>query len=303
MGYGTWVIVKEYIKLLRPHQIYKNVIVFVALIFSFNILNFSLYPVFIVTFIMLWLVSGANYILNDIIDKEKDMLHPEKCKRPIASRRVNVASALVFALIIGWLVFILSGVFISCHLTLILLALFLTNSLYTLWLKNVVILDVLTIALDYVWRALAGIVLIMNVPHPPISAWFIFGIFFVALLLACGKRRGELIFLKKTAGEHKITLKLYNLSILDHMMVVTTSLIILFYTLYCMNAPIGDLRLVMTIPIVVYATFRYSYLAFSDSSSIRKPEKLFFDVPLIVSLVIWLCTVLVLLYIPLPLVF
>jgi 4-hydroxybenzoate polyprenyltransferase len=159
-------------------------------------------------------------------------------------------------------------------------------------------LDIITLSSNYVWRILAGIVLLANVPHPPISGWIIFGFFFVALLLALGKRRGELMLLgKEVASEHREVFKSYNKEVLDYGISATSTLIILFYTLYTLNAPIGDLRLTVTIPIILFIVFRYAYLIYTNSYIARSPEKLIHDRALITALVIWIILVGTLLYI------
>lgn len=286
---------KSFIELIRVRQWYKNLLVFVALVFSFNLLNSVFYPSFLQAFLLLCLVSSASYIINDVKDIEKDRQHPEKRSRPLPSGRVRIIVAIPLAVLLLTASLYL-GMKTNMELSLILLVLFLTNQLYTFFLKDIVIVDAMALATDYVWRALAGITLIKNAPHPPVSAWFIFGIFFTAFLLATGKRRSELLLLGKDAAKHRLVFRSYNVQSLNYQISITSSLIILFYTLYTMNAPIGDLRLTITIPIVVYAVYRYVYLLISNSHAIGKPEQLFRDIPLLFALIAWVLSIVILLY-------
>lgn len=291
--------IEPFIQILKPQQWYKNILIFAALIFSLNLFNFSILSFFLEGFILLCLVSSASYIINDLKDLEEDRKNPEKRRRPLPSSKITPKQALVLAVVLLATTFYF-GLRLNINFTLILIVLFLTNQIYTFWLKKVIILDVMLIAVDYVWRALAGAALteelLKDIQHPPLSAWFIYGFFFIALLLALGKRRSELVFLGENAANHRTVFKSYTEQTLDHFISITSSMVILFYTLYTMNAPKGGLRLTLTIPVVVYAVYRYNYLLRSESLYARHPEKLFLDLSFLASLVAWILLTVVLLY-------
>lgn len=288
--------VKAFVKLIRPQQWYKNLLIFFPLIFSFNLFNSNLYLPFIMGFILLCLVSSVNYILNDIKDIENDRENPEKRNRPLSSGKLTIKGVVPLAVLM-LATSLLLGLKLNIQLTLTLLALFITNQFYTFYLKKIVIVDAMTIAMDFVWRALAGIALIKGVSHPPLSVWFIFGIFFIAFLLATGKRRSELALLGEDATKHRSVFMSHNEKTLDSQILIITSMIILFYTLYTMEAPVGDQRLAITIPLVVYAVCRYVYLLTSNNPATRNPEKLLRDIPLLIALIAWVLSVVVLLYV------
>ncbi|MGD2200580.1 MAG: UbiA prenyltransferase family protein [Candidatus Bathyarchaeota archaeon] len=289
--------IRDYLDILRVRQWYKNLLIFLGLVFSFNLLDLNLYPSFLLGYILLCLVSGVNYTINDIMDIEKDRGHPEKTNRPLPSGRITLRQA--YSLIAVLLVFsLIAGTFINLEFTLLLILLFVTSQFYNFIAKKIIVLDLIMISSNYVWRALTGIALLKDTPHPPVSMWFIFGVFFVALLLATGKRKAEKNFLGDRAPEFRGTLQYYSSPMLDHLINIYGAVTILFYTMYCVNAPIGDSRLMITIPIVVFLIGRYLFLTYKRQQHVRDSSKLLFDTPLLIGLVLWILTIILLLYTP-----
>ncbi|MBC8223909.1 UbiA family prenyltransferase [Candidatus Bathyarchaeota archaeon] len=284
--------------LLRVRQWYKNLLIFLGLVFSFNLTNFDLYPPFITGYVLLCLVSGANYAINDIVDRDKDASHPEKKNRPLPSGRasLNEAYGLIAVLLV---VSFVGGYYLNTKFAILLGLLFLTSQFYNLVARKVVVLDLIVISSNYIWRALTGIALLKGIPHPPVSLWFIFGVFFVALLLAAGKRRGEHAFLGDRAGEFRGTLQSYSPAMLDNLINVFSAITILFYTMYCVNAPIGDSRLMVTIPVVVFIIGRYLYIVYNKNQNVMDSSRLLDDRPLLLGVALWIFTVMILLYTPL----
>jgi len=283
--------------LLRVKQWYKNLLIFLGLVFSFNLTNLSLYPPFIAGYIFLCLVSGANYAINDVVDRVNDASHPEKKNRPLPSGRVSLNEAYGLITVLLTVSFI-GGYYLNPKFAILLALLFFTSQFYSLVARKVIVLDLIVISLNYIWRALTGIALLQGIPHPPVSLWFIFGVFFVALLLAAGKRRGEHAFLGDRAGEFRDTLQSYSSSMLDNLINVFSAITILFYTMYCVNAPIGDSRLMVTIPFVVFIIGRYIYLVYNKNQNVTDSSKLLDDRPLLLGVVLWILAVMILLYTP-----
>jgi len=243
------------VNLLRINQWYKNIIIFLPLVFSLSLFSVENFSLSIIGFFALCLVSSASYIRNDIKDIEIDKLDPHKSKRPLPSGKISVKIAYRI-----FVVCIIAGLLISFLLDwkfgVMAVLLFVSIEVYSRWLKNIIFLDVLSISGNYIIRAVSGVVLIQVV----ISPWLVLGIFFVALFLAFLKRKNELSTLKELADKHRSSLKNYDVSILDAGLITSTSMIIMTYSLYAMNSVSNDWRLIITIPIVVYVLFRQIYL-------------------------------------------
>lgn len=181
---------KELLITMRPHQWYKNLVLFVSIIFSLNIQNLQMWSIATSAFFIFCLISGGEYIINDIIDREKDRNHPKKQKRPIASGMLKLNHALLFAiiLIIGGLI---ASYFINIQFMILSISYILLILLYSLILKHIIIVDMLVISIGFVIRAIAGGVAI----NVFISPWLIVCTFLVALFLAIAKRRHEVVLL------------------------------------------------------------------------------------------------------------
>ena len=219
--------IKELLHLLRVHQWYKNLVVFLALFFSGNVLNLDLLLTSILAFVSLCLISGANYIINDLADLRKDRLQAEKRVRPLASGKVSTATGIIVALLClgGGLVIAYN---IGIQFLVAALLLFTLSQLYTFYLKNIVFADILAIATLFVIRAIAG-ALSINVT---ISPWLILCPFFLSLFLSVGKRHAELHLLKEKAAATRKVLREYNHELTDSLMVISTTLLIISYALY-----------------------------------------------------------------------
>lgn len=271
---------KDLLTLMRPKQYYKNLIIFIGIIFSLKVGEVSLWPSLILGFISLCLVSSSSYIVNDIMDREKDRAHPRKRERPIASGRVSVKTALSLGIVLAAAGLVLA--FVLDHSFFVMVVLFtLLMEAYNLVLKRIALVDVLTIASDFVLRAVAGCVLI----NVTISPWLIICTFLAALLLALGKRRHEMTTLGDKVGEHRDILSDANFLMLDVMVTVVTSALLVSYMLYTFLSVHSNLLL--TIPPVVYGLFRYVMIVHNDGYN-GEAELLFKDRGMIAVLVLWL---------------
>ena len=286
----------EILKSLRPYQWTKNLFVFAPLIFSQNIFNVPYLIKTILAFAIFCLLSGAVYILNDLRDIEEDKLHPLKSQRPLASGRLGktpaTAAFVVFSLLAVGCAFLLNLTFFILALAYLLL-----QVLYSVWLKHVVILDVLLIAAGFLLRVSAGGVVIFV----DISEWLLICTFLLALFIALSKRRHELVFLEKEASNHRPILQEYSPYLLDQMISVVTASTVVSYCLYTISeetvAKFGSSRLIYTVPFVLYGIFRYLYLIHKKGEG-GSPESLILkDKPFLAGIPLWIVSAVVILYV------
>lgn len=278
-----------FLNLLRVKQWYKNLLVFLALFFSANLFNKALLIQTIIAFFSLSLVSSAGYIINDLIDKEKDQKHPEKKNRPLASGKISTVMAIILCLLL-----LFSGLGLSLLLDhqfiFFLASLFGLTLLYSLYLKRIVFADILTIASLFTLRALSG-ALAINVPA---SVWLMLCPFFLALFLTVGKRHSDLIFLKNKASETRETLSGYNLVLTNSVLNISTTCLIISYALYSFLSEHQSLW--YSLPLAIFVIFRYYYLILEGSVLTRHSEKIFKDQQVLIGIILWILVVGMLVY-------
>ena len=284
----------DLIRSMRPRQWPKNAFVFVALLFDRKFFDpASVLPV-VVAFVLLCLMSGAVYLMNDLADIESDRRHPTKRHRPLPSGRLNPRVAGVAAVVLAT-ISLVAGYFLSRELAVILLLYLLSQIAYTFRLKHVVLIDVLTIAAGFVLRIAAGVAVI-DVER--FSPWlYIFG-GFLALFMALGKRRHELVLLGGEAANHRAILDDYNLDLIDRLQGVVTTSAVVSYSLYTFLAEglPDNHAMMLTIPFVLYGIFRYLYLIHIRNEGGAPEEILLRDRPFQVNLLFYGLTVFVALY-------
>lgn len=256
---------KVLFRLLRMRQWYKNLVVFSPIFFGEHLFVAEKLAITFAAFIALCLVSSGNYIINDIVDRKRDAVHPEKRVRPIASGLVSPTSGLVYAvflfgvgLLVGWLLgpWFFSG----------LLALIVLTSAYTLYLKHEVFVDILLISVNFVIRT-AAVVFPLRIS---LSPWLILCPFFFALFLAAGKRHADVLLLKSEGASHKRVLQYYTPEITRVLMTITTTMLIVSYALYIFS--LDNLLVFLTLPFVLYAVFRWYMHVFGGEDLSRHPE-------------------------------
>lgn len=283
--------------LFRPHQYYKNVLVFFGLFFSQNLFRLDLWIPIILAFVALCLVSSLNYILNDFRDREKDKHHPEKSHRPFPSGKISTSFAAVLMLVLMVIVvFIVIIIPISYEgmdpqeaivtipsktaFILVLMGLFVTSQLYSLLLKQIVFADIVTISVNYVWRAIAGAVLI----SVSVSPWLIILCFVTAMMLSLAKRKGDLSILGEDAVKHKKVFESYTIELLDQSLATITAIEILAIFIYLIEKhPKETVFIVVSLPVITFGIFRFLYLVSMNSIEGRKAEKLFFDKQILIA--------------------
>jgi 4-hydroxybenzoate polyprenyltransferase len=301
----------QLLRAVRPRQWIKNVFVFAALAFSEERRWTMPQSVLLVvgTFMLFCMAAGSIYLINDIVDIEKDRAHPKKRNRPLASGRlrpgiaVAAAIALMLATLPGAALLdsldprsLLPQGFDFGLLGVILAYIVIQGLLYTYWLKNIVILDIFTIAAGFVLRAVAGAVVL----DIPISSWLLVCMGLLALFLGLGKRRAELVLLEGGAADHRHILNEYSVPMLDQLISMVTAATIIAYTLFSTTATTlkhtTQPVMLLTVPFVVYAIFRYIYLIHHHRGGGSPEELVLKDRPLAISIVLYGLTVLALLF-------
>ena len=269
---------KYLLKSMRPKQWTKNAAVFAALIFDRQLFNTDAVLRTIAGFILFCLVSSSVYLFNDIMDIESDKKHPIKRNRPIAAGKLSVSTALVFAL--AFIIISLGlGFWLSPGFGILATVYFLTNLAYSKWLKHIVLIDVLVIALGFVLRVASGVSLISVERFSP---WLYVVTTLLALYIGFGKRRSELTSLNERAGHHRRVLDGYTITFLDQLITIVSSTTVVAYSFYTFSAPNlpADHSMMLTIPFVLYGIFRYLYLIQVQQAGGAPEELLLSDRPL-----------------------
>ncbi|HEY7870483.1 MAG TPA: decaprenyl-phosphate phosphoribosyltransferase [Methylomirabilota bacterium] len=281
---------------LRPRQWAKNLFVFAGLIFSQSLFSPLVWPA-LAAFLIFCALSGAVYVFNDLADIEKDRLHPAKRNRPIArgALPVPVAAALGVGLLAGSLI---AAAFLPLGFGLTAAAYAALLIAYSIWLKHIVIVDVLTVAAGFVLRAVAGAEAIAV----EISGWLVICTILIALFLALGKRRHEYRTLRGEAAAHRPILAEYSESFLDQMVAVVTASTVTAYALYTMSpetvAKFNTRLLPVTLPFVLYGIFRYLYLLYRRELGGNPSDLLLNDRALLVNTGLWMLSLLIIIYGP-----
>lgn len=285
--------IKSLIEEMRPAQWTKNLVVFAGIIFAQKMFDFELLLKAVIAFVIFCMLSGSGYLINDIVDREQDRHHPRKSKRPLVSGRLRVCHAVGVAVAL-----ILISVAVAFSLDTLFgisaLAYLLLNLAYSLYLKHIVIVDVITLAIGFVLRAVAGAVVI----SVPISSWLLICTVLLALFLGLSKRRHELILLEEKAGYHRKILTEYSPALLNEMISVVTSSTVIAYSLYTFysETALKTHYLMLTIPFVLYGIFRYLYLIYQKNEGGSPEVLLLTDKPLLVDIALWLVAVMMILY-------
>lgn len=278
----------QYITLLRVNHWIKNLFIFQPLLFSERLGDYSAFFPVSIGFISFCLVSSSVYIMNDILDKERDMYHPIKRLRPIASNNISIKLAILLSITLVSLSFYVSYKLINFDFIITLSLYWLGNILYSLILKNIVVVDVLMISFFFGIRLLSG-ALILNCN---VSEWFILSAMFISILLGCGKRRHELLTLGEDGASHREVLKDYNLSSLDKMIFVAGTATLLSYALYTVSdfatEQFGSTNLIYTTVFVIYGISRYIYIVYRQEKGGDPTQLVFSDKHLLINIILWM---------------
>lgn len=272
--------------LMRPRQWYKNLVVFVALLFSGNATTISLWPPVAVAFLAFCALSSSMYCVNDLLDAQRDRLHPRKKDRPVASGKVKAPAALALALVLA-----AAGLVASWWLGPVALVLgtlyLLLQALYNGLLKRLLLWDALAVAIGFVVRALAGSAAI----DVPSTEWLVVCTFLFALYLALAKRRHELLLAQDDpkALESRPILGAYTVPFVEQAMQTSATLLLTAYSLYTFFGT--DSWMMFTIPFAIYGVFRYSWLVHRRDLG-DEAELVFKDKATLVNAALWLAVIL-----------
>jgi 4-hydroxybenzoate polyprenyltransferase len=297
-GGGPWSLALNLFSSLRPGQWTKNLLVFAGVLFGQRVLEPRAVAAASAAFVIFCALSGVVYLINDIADRESDRQHPLKSRRPIASGRVPVAAAAAAAATIGTMA-VAAAFALGTRFGVVAVAYVALQALYSGFLKHIVIIDVLTIAIGFVLRAVAGAVAV----DVEISHWLLVCTILLALFIALAKRRHELVLLADGATSHRRSLSEYNPYLLDQMISVVTASTLLSYIFYTISPEtqekFGTPWLWLTIPFPLYGIFRYLYLVHRREGGGSPADLLLSDRPLLVCVALWALAVALVIYRPL----
>lgn len=294
--------IKSVINLLRIRQWYKGGVVVMGMVFGGKILDiftgdFFTYIGVFLGFLVLGLISSINYIINDIMDMEKDKLHPEKSKRPLASGELSILSAILIivcliALIVSILWYLISKIIGQDWMFWFgaaLISLFLNGLFYNLFLKNIVFIDIISLSLNYIFRTMAG----CFIARVEFSPWLYVIVFEVALFLAINKRISDLEYLGSDAVDHKPIYSEYDNEILKNLTQMMATSLFLTYTLYTIIDPVilepesvvthNRGFILFSVPVALYLILRYLYLSKKFPEIARNPDKVIKDIPIVLA--------------------
>ncbi|MCX6812223.1 MAG: decaprenyl-phosphate phosphoribosyltransferase [Candidatus Berkelbacteria bacterium] len=276
----------DFLRLLRPKQLVKNLLIFAPLLFAFKFESASVWQA-VSAFLAFSLFASAIYVLNDIFDFRRDRFHPTKKFRPIAAKKIKVWQAFIFfalLLVAGTAL----ATFVGVKVYYICLFYLIINLFYTFGLKHLPIVDVMIISLGYVLRVIAG-ALAINVSA---SHWLLLCTFFISLFLAFGKRKNEMLILSEENKAHRRSISEYTESFIDQMLALTAGISVVFYALYTIDpatvAHFQTDRLIYTTPLVVFGIFRYFHLIYNRSDGGDPVQVILGDKQLIMTFVFWL---------------
>ncbi|MFH2107127.1 MAG: decaprenyl-phosphate phosphoribosyltransferase [Chrysiogenia bacterium] len=273
---------------LRIKQWVKNVFIFAPMIFSLHMFQAAYIQKSLLAFFLFSLVTSAIYIFNDILDRDRDRLHPVKQNRPIASGRLSVpvAGLAAFALLAGMLLLIAG---FNREFFLIAVLYSGLNILYSLFLKSVVIIDTMVIALGFVLRIMIGGAVTNVVIYP----WILITTFLLAMFLALIKRRQEFLKIQSLHPEQltRKSLQSYNLGMLDQMISIATATTLISYIMYVLSADVQQkfhtAKLYYTVPFVIFGIFRYLFLAYSKGEGESPTDIIYSDLPFTLNIILW----------------
>lgn len=283
---------------MRPNQWTKNLVVFAGLVFSRNFFERELAAKNLEAFVIFCLLSGMIYVINDIADIERDKLHERKRERPLPSgmlslkvaaisAAVGILVALYFAWMIGWEFFVVTVVFVALNLV------------YSLGLKRIVLVDVMSISISFTLRAIGGVEALRSLdPTIEISPWLLICTLFLSLFLAFCKRRHELVTMSN-AGTHRRSLREYSPALLDQLVGITAGGSVLAYTIYTIwpdtVSKFGSADLVYTVPLVLMGVMRYLYLVYTKQKGGSPSRLLLHEKFILITVLLWIMLVIAIL--------
>ena len=292
---------RHIIRILRPDQWTKNLVLFAGLLFAGGLGTRTLVLHATAGFLTFCALSGATYVFNDLMDVERDREHPAKKDRPLAAGDLPVGLAVGVAVVLtaaglAW------AYGLHQNFGMVATGYLILQLLYSLALRKMVVLDVMAIAVGFVLRAVGSVEVLKGpAPETVLSPWLLVCTFFLALFLGLGKRRHEVLALGPDAGRHRPVLQYYPLPLVDALFGVVTASTVVSYAIYTIwpgtVAKVGGTGLVYTIPFVVYGVFRYLYLMFAAGGGGQPSRALVSNLPLALNILLWVLLVAFIIYV------
>jgi 4-hydroxybenzoate polyprenyltransferase len=283
------------LKLMRPKQWIKNLFVFGPLVFSLHLFHPPSLLRTALCFAAFSLTASGLYAINDVADADQDRLHPVKRRRPVAAGLVSPAAAVTLGILL-LLAGMGSGALLGRGVVAVLAGYVGLNLFYSFRGKHLPIVDIMTIAVDFVLRVLAGALAI----GVAASAWLIVATFFLATLIAIAKRYNEMKVLEGDPAAHRQVLDFYTPTLLSQLLSISAGATIVFYALYTLDekvvATFGTADLIYTLPFVVYGVFHYLYLVYRREEGGDPTELVARDLPMLVDLALWALAVVLIIY-------
>ena len=287
--------VRSLIECVRPAQWVKNAFVLAPLVFSGKLLDPRSVLQAAGAALAFCFAASAVYSWNDILDRTSDLMHPDKRTRPIPSGRLSVRNArilsvvlLALSLVFGFGVNVPAGMLVSAYLAI--------NFLYGLWLKHVVVVDLMCVALGFVLRVWTGAVAI----HVEASHWLLMCTLLLALTLSIFRRREEAVMLGDHSVKHRNVLSQYSAAWFDQAGMMLSGATIVAYALYTVapetQARFGTDHLFYTLPFVVFGILRYLHLVHSGGRTGNPSAVLMEDKPLLGCVVAWIASCALIIY-------
>jgi 4-hydroxybenzoate polyprenyltransferase len=277
----------DFLKLFRVEQIYKNSVIFIPLIFSIHLLDIKSFFLSLIGFDILCLTSFSYYIINDVIDAKKDMFHPEKKDRPIASGRFKPWFAIALA-IIFLIISLVSSYYISIMFFLSVIALFLLSVFYSSFARKIIFLDLVIISINFVIKTNSGTFII----NTPISYWLILCTFFISLFLVSLKRISEIRL--KESVKYRSSLEGANEKIFVFLSTISITSVFIFFSIYCIL--LNHHLLIISIPVALYIALSFYHQLDINPKFVRNPEKFIFAPRYLFAILLWLFSVIFSLY-------
>jgi len=286
---------KTLLGLFRVRQWNKNFFIFAPLVFSKRLFEIQAFIEVLIGFFLFSIASSSVYIFNDIRDIENDRQHPQKKYRPIPSGKISVSFAMSLSILLG-IGSLGVSFYVKSAFGWIVLGYVILNIFYSITLKRIVILDVMTIAAGFVLRVMAGAEIIEICP----SSWLIICTILLSLFIGFSKRRHELLLLSNEANNHRGVLNSYSSYFIDQMIGVLTAATVMSYMLYTVSEEtvkfFGTRHLIWTVPFVLYGIFRYLYLIHQKRQVGEPTEAFLGDIPMLVNVFLWVITCIVIIY-------
>lgn len=275
------------LQLLRPQQWVKNLLIFIPIIFARGLFNLAKLEPAVYAFISFSLIASAGYVFNDLLDKKQDARHPQKQTRPIAAGKISTKEAWAILGVTGVLGVLVALILLPLKFWLVIGVYVGLNTLYSVWLKRIALLDILLISSFYLLRVLAGGV----ATDTFISEWLVLVMGAGALLLITGKRLGEL-----GRKNQRAVLKSYSPDFLHQILTIAASLTIITYSLYTVLGAYSHLAIYSVI-FVIFGVLRYLQIVKESPKKAEYPEKVLLqDKALLLALLGWGIYMLVILY-------